>query len=284
MTLVKPALANAVAGKPITADAWNGLVGGLNNLYDNLTGVPETVATHTATLAALGTTVGSQGSAITALQALVAELGREILYVQVVTPAQTGADEREASVLQIPNALVVAVPQFQAAPVLAVPPVPGNGLYTLSGLKSGVYTLHVIADGFVRQEIKMEIPTKATAYVTLTPVGLSMPDVFGLPATQALAVLAQAGLGMDLILDASGREIPKTSLPPASANAPVLMQSPAPGAQVDPTRARVRLVIASVYEQEPVVVMPNLSGLSLAEATKALEGLGLRVGTSTIKS
>jgi hypothetical protein len=184
----------------------------------------------------------------------------------------------------VPEALVLAVPAGEGRPVLAVPPYPGVLTHTVTGVTEGSWTLHVSAPDFVPQAIAVTVPTEAVQTVNLVPAGVVMPDLFGMPAAQALTTLATAGIVVDLILDSAGQEQPKTSLPPASANVPVLAQQPPAGSVVPPSTGRARLVLAATFQQESIVVMPNLSGLSLAEATKALEGLGLKVGTTTIKT
>ncbi|MBI3347682.1 MAG: PASTA domain-containing protein [Burkholderiales bacterium] len=184
----------------------------------------------------------------------------------------------------VPGAVVLAVPGGEGRPVTAVPPYPGVLAHTVTGVTEGSWTLHVSAPGFVSQAIAVTVPIEATLSVNLVPAGVAMPDLFAMPASQALTALAAAGIVLDLVLDAAGQELPKTSLPPASANVPVLAQQPPAGSIVVPSTGRARLVLAASFQQESVVVMPNLSGLSLAEATKALEGLGLKVGTTTIKT
>jgi hypothetical protein len=238
MTLVKPALANAEPGKPITAQAWNAVTGAIGTLYD----------------------------------AVAAMSGANVL-VQVA-----------ANGVPVEGAEVLAVPQGEGRPILAAPAYPGVSAYTLAGVTPGTWTVHVSAAGFVSQAINVSMPPAGPVNVNLVLAGVVMPDLFGMPTSQALAAIAAAGLQVDIILDAAGQEIPKTSLPPASANVPVLMHSPAAGSVLIPASDRVRLVIAAAFQQASMVVMPNLTGLSLAEATKALEGLGLKVGSTTIKN
>ncbi len=238
MPLVKPALATALPGKPITAQAWNEITTALGTLFD-----------------------------------AVNALGGATIAVQVASGGQP-----------VPDAQVLAVPQGEGQPVVAVPPYPGVLTHTVAGVTEGTWTLHVSAPGFVSQAITVTVPVVAAVTVNLVLAGVAMPDLFAIPASQALAALAAAGITVDLVLDAAGQELPKTSLPPASANVPVLAQQPPAGAVIDPATDRARLVLAASFEQESVVVMPNLSGLSLAEATKALEGLGLKVGVTTIKT
>lgn len=184
----------------------------------------------------------------------------------------------------VPGAQVLAVPNGEGRPVTAVPPYPGVLAHTVTGVTEGGWTLHVSAPGFVSQAITVTVPTSAVVSVNLVQAGVVMPDLFAMPASQALTALAGAGISVDLVLDAAGQELPKTSLPPGSANVPVIAQEPVAGSVVDTSTGRARLVLAASFQQESVVVMPNLSGLSLSEATKALEGLGLKVGTTTIKT
>jgi len=238
MSLVKPALATALPGKPITAQAWNEVTAAVGALFD-----------------------------------AVNALGGATVSVQVASNGQPVA-----------GAQVLAVPNGGGRPVMAVPPYPGVLTHTVTGVTEGSWTLHVSAADFVSQAITATVPTDSVLTVNLVAAGVVMPDLFALPASQALATLAGAGIVVDIVLDAAGQELPRTSLPAASANVPVLAQQPPAGTIVDPSTDRARLVLAASFQQESVVVMPNLSGLSLAEATKALEGLGLKVGTTTIKT
>ena len=68
------------------------------------------------------------------------------------------------------------------------------------------------------------------------------------------------------------------------ATAVILTQLPTADSTIDPATTRLRLVVAAAIREEPIVTMPSLIGLTQAEAAKALEKLGLKVGKITIRS
>ena len=111
-----------------------------------------------------------------------------------------------------------------------------------------------------------------------------VPDLFGVGLRSATDRLRAEGLDVDVVLDTTGREVPRTAMPPEYVDAPVLVQSPAPGGIAPPDNLRVRLVVASPLRRDPVVTMPSLLGLTSSEAAKVLERLGLVVGTSTFQT
>jgi beta-lactam-binding protein with PASTA domain len=108
-----------------------------------------------------------------------------------------------------------------------------------------------------------------------------VPDLFGTPLQTAFSTLSAANLPVGLILDALGKEVPRTPIPPEYQNVPVLAQLPVAGTRLDPA-ARVQLVVAATVTQPPIVTMPNLAGLTQGEAGRVLEQLGLRLGTVNI--
>jgi beta-lactam-binding protein with PASTA domain len=98
----------------------------------------------------------------------------------------------------------------------------------------------------------------------------------------ALEQLHAAGIDADMILDTTGREISRTSVPPEYADSPILFQLPAAGIVVPTGTGRVRLVVASALRRDPVVTMPSLTGLSLSEAQEVLERIGLVLGETSL--
>ena len=52
----------------------------------------------------------------------------------------------------------------------------------------------------------------------------------------------------------------------------------------DPASDRVQLVVAAAISEEPVVTVPNLAGLTQAEASRVLEQLGLRLGKVSVRT
>jgi beta-lactam-binding protein with PASTA domain len=119
--------------------------------------------------------------------------------------------------------------------------------------------------------------------VNLARAGVVVPDLFGTPYSAALATLAGAGLQAELVLDTMGEEISRSQVPAEYQNQPVLEQLPAAGRVVDASTTRLRLVVAAAVRDEPVVTVPSLIGLTQAEAGRALEKIGLRLGKVTVR-
>lgn len=197
-------------------------------------------------------------------------LGGNVLLVTVNAGGQPRADAR-----------IVAVPASGGRAIPAIAPFPGQAQHQLAGLTDGTWQLQVTAAGCSDASVDVSVPTTASTTVTLTLAEKLMPDLFGRTALQALNTLAAQGLTLDLIFDAAGEELPKSSLPTRFQTAVVLAQSPDAGSFVPPGAAQVRLVVSAELES-PNVTVPNLTGLTLAEATTALTKLGLKVGITTV--
>ncbi|HEX9645720.1 MAG TPA: PASTA domain-containing protein [Acidimicrobiia bacterium] len=210
--------------------------------------------------------------------------GLSDLYDEVLSMGRGGI---EVNVLHdgtpVPGAQVVAVPMGDGQPVDAIPPFPGRSAYTLAGLSDGNWQVHVEADGFQTQTLEVTIPRDDPLPANLLLDGTAMPDLFGRELRSALNLLAEAGIGIDLIFDTTGRELPRASIPPEYESAPILVHSPSAG-EIVSAAADARLVVASAIRKDPVVVMPSLIGLTYDEAAEVLERLGLRVGTTTVRS
>jgi hypothetical protein len=239
MALTKPALPNAQAGQPVTAQAWNTIVQGLSDLYD-------------AVLA----------------------FGQGVLEVSVLS-----------GTTPVDGARVVAVPATgEATPILGVPLFGTETNYTVVGVTTGSWHVFVEADGFRPQSQDAAIPASGPLVFNLVPAGVAVPDLFGVSAQDALSQLAALELNVDVILDVLGHEVPRTSLPPQYQNQPILDQFPPAGTVVDPASQRLRLVVATALEQAPVVTMPSLVGLTYDEVASVLDGLGLKVGKTTVQN
>lgn len=233
MPLVKPSLANASPGQPITAQAWNAVLSAVGALYDAM------LAFGTNTL---DVEVRDGGTAVT-------------------------------------DAQVTAVPA-SGAPVVAVPPRAGGTAYTLTGLAAGSWTVHVSARGFHAATQTVTIPGSAPVTINLTAATKLMPDLLGLTAPAALAKLSSDALQIDLILDVTGDEVSKTSLPSSHVGSRVLFQWPDPGERVIAATAKTRLVL-SIDTASQVTTVPSLTGMSYAQLLKALSDAGLKLGTVT---
>jgi hypothetical protein len=164
----------------------------------------------------------------------------------------------------------------------ALPPVPPSTQHVFAGLRSGTYQLRVDAAGFQVATANVTVPDAAVQNVALTPAGAFMPQVFGLELGQALTALSGAQITVGRVLDVTGTDVPPANPGAAYAGSLVLMQLPPAGTAV-PTGAPVHLVVAAVLEAESSIEIPSLTGLSLPEAQKALESLGLVLGKVVTK-
>jgi serine/threonine-protein kinase len=95
---------------------------------------------------------------------------------------------------------------------------------------------------------------------------VAVPDVIGLSQAEATAEIEALGLR------AATRTETDDSVEPGS----VIAQSPRPGAEVSPG-SRVSLTIAKATEEPAEVEVPNVSGVSQADAEQTLADLGLEV-------
>ncbi len=185
----------------------------------------------------------------------------------------------------VPGARVVAEPLSGSGnPIAGVGPFPGRANHLVAGVSDGNWRVHVLADGFEAEVRDVAVPSPAPVAVTLRSAGVAVPDLFGRPAQQALTTLAGLKIELDLILDGTGQEVSRTSLPPTYQNSPVLFQLPAAGTVVNPATQRMRLVLAAAIQVEPTVTMPSLVGLTADEAAAALSRLGLKVGRTQVRT
>lgn len=169
------------------------------------------------------------------------------------------------------------------AVIEAAPPVPPGTSFTLTGLPSGNYTIRAAAPGFTPATVIATLPGPATATLTMARAAPAMPAIFGTPLDQALSMLTTAGVVVQRIVDVTGREIAPANPGAAFLKSLILAQLPGAG-QPTPATTGAQLVVSAALEVEASVVMPPLAGLTLSEARKVLEDLGLvlgNVGTRT---
>lgn len=162
----------------------------------------------------------------------------------------------------------------------AVDPVPPGTLFTFPGLKPGAYQLRAEAPGYEPATLAVVVPVDGslgTQNLTLAKQGEFMPYLFGQSLQEALNALSALKIAVDQVLDVTGTSVPVAKPGAAYTESLVLMQFPPPGIAVIPGQA-AQLVISAALQAESSVEMPSLTGLTLAEATKALEVLGLKVG------
>ena len=164
----------------------------------------------------------------------------------------------------------------------ATPPLAPSTQHVFSGLRGGAYQLRVQAAGFQVATASVNVPDAAVQNVALTPAGAFMPAVFGLELSQALSTLSGAQIAVGRVLDVTGSDVPPANPGSQYASSLVLMQLPPAGTAV-PTGQSIQLVVAAVLEAEASVEIPSLTGLSLPEAQKALESLGLVLGRVVTK-
>lgn len=185
----------------------------------------------------------------------------------------------------VAGADVVAAPASgDLTPIEAVSPYGSVTDYSVVGVTAGTWHVFVRAPGFQSQTQDVNFPTSTPLVFNLVATGVVVPDLFGMTAQDAMTHLSALNLNIDVILDVLGHEVPKTSLPPQYQNQPILDQLPPAGTVVDPTAQRMRLVVATALDQAPVVTMPSLVGLTYDEVASVLDGLGLKVGKTTVQS
>jgi hypothetical protein len=159
----------------------------------------------------------------------------------------------------------------------AVAPVPPATEYGLTGLRPGAYLIRVEAPGFATQTTSITVPLSTPVEVTLPASGAFMPVLFGLTLRAALQELSSRSIAVGRILDVVGRDIAPANPGAAYNDQPVLAQIPPAGAAV-PSDGQVQVVVSAPLQVQPSVEVPSLSGLTLAEAQKALEAIGLTLG------
>ena len=163
-----------------------------------------------------------------------------------------------------------------------VRPVLPGGEHVLTGLTTGPYTIRADAFGFEVGTHALEVQTTDPPKIELllaplaTPV---MPNLFGLALTEARSKLGAQQIPIRLMVDFAGQQLTAADAASDYADSPVLAQSPTAGQLVP--QDGVALGIAIATRPETAIEVPNLTGLTEAEARKALERLGLTVATVT---
>ena len=115
---------------------------------------------------------------------------------------------------------------------------------------------------------KVQRGAKITVYISVAAAKVDVPNVYGYEYTSAETVLKGAGFEVTIIKEKSEEvEIGK-----------VIRTSPRKGATVE-YGSLVKIYVATSEEVEPVEV-PNLVGMTIAEARRALEAVGLVLDTA----
>jgi hypothetical protein len=159
----------------------------------------------------------------------------------------------------------------------AVAPVDANGEFVFASLPPGTFTIEASAPGFNSVSTNVTVPTAEVVSMTLEQSGAFMPNLIGVELADALKLLQEDSITVGRLLDVVGREIPPAKPDAVYATQPVLMQLPDPGTPVPP-EGKVQIVVSAALQVDDSVEMPPLTGLTLTEARKTLESLGLKLG------
>lgn len=162
----------------------------------------------------------------------------------------------------------------------AVKPVPPGTDYILAGLRPGAYTIRVEAAGFQTSTSAVTVPVAAPVEFTLQASGGFMPELFGMTLRAALQELSSQHIAVGRILDVVGRDVAPANPTSTYLDQPLIGYVPSAGVAVPPD-GQVQLLVSAPLQVQPSVEVPSLAGLSLSEAQKALEAIGLTVGKVT---
>jgi hypothetical protein len=220
-------------------------------------------------------------------QPLTAQAWNEIVQALAALNAHLQAAEETSLRVQIANpgidlsrvrVTAVSADGLQAfSGVRAADAAGGQEQFVFSGLRPGEFTVRAEAPAFDTVSQAVTVPAAQPVPLALVPRGAAMPALFGAALGDALQLLSQLGIAVGRIVDAQGREVAPANPGADALGVPVLMQLPVPGEPV-PVGVPVQLAIAAPLRVEATVEVPSLAGLSLEEAKKALEAIGLKLG------
>jgi len=165
----------------------------------------------------------------------------------------------------------------------AVPPVPPGTDFILAGLRPGAYTVRVEAPGFSPATSSITAPVAGPVEFSLEANGAFMPPLFGLTLRAALQTLSGQKIAVSRILDVAGRDVAPANPGSEYNDQPILAQLPPAGTAVPP-EGQIQLVVSTPLQVQPSVEVPSLAGLTLSEAQKALEAIGLVLGKVVTKT
>lgn len=155
--------------------------------------------------------------------------------------------------------------------------------FTLRGLAPGAYTIRAESPGFVPAQTSVTLPSTQPVALSMEKAAPFMPNVFGAELLTGLATLRTAGVVVSRVVDITGRDVPPANPGAEFGSAVVLAQLPDAGQPV-PTGTTAQLVVSASLQVEATVEMPSLAGLTLDEARRVLEQLGLVLGRVTTRS
>lgn len=153
--------------------------------------------------------------------------------------------------------------------------------YVAAGVPAGSYSLVVEAADFAVETRDLEVaesdaPQETAVQMTRISLKARMPNLFGFKVNEAQIALTGATLILGRIIDSHGNDIPPAAVPAELLSARVLNQVPEAGALFDP-KEPVQLHISAKVEVKLPVKVPKLLGMTYAEATAALEAVGLKL-------
>ncbi|WP_075185945.1 carboxypeptidase-like regulatory domain-containing protein [Teredinibacter haidensis] len=215
-------------GEPITAQAWNELVGGIRSLN-------EFVA----------------ASQKTSLEVTLGNVDIDLSKVRVTAERDDGW-------------LVEAA-------------VNSEDVFVFTSLPAGAFIVTASAPGFSAATQNITVPTESSVQLTMAQSGAFMPNVTGVELGTALNQLSELGIAVGRLIDVVGRELAPAKPDSEYLRQPLLVQLPDPGVPVLPSD-KISLVVSTALQVDDSVEIPPLTGLTLAEARKTLESLGLRLG------
>jgi beta-lactam-binding protein with PASTA domain len=161
--------------------------------------------------------------------------------------------------------------------------VPPGVSFGFAALRPGAYAVRVEAPGFVTQVLSVAVPSAAPLEFSLVTSGGFVPEIFGLSLRAALQELESRSMSVGRVLDVVGRDVPPANPGSEYNDQPVLSVFPPAGTAVPP-EGQVSLLVSAPLQVQPSAEVPSLAGLTLSEAQKALEALGLVLGRVTTKA
>lgn len=174
-----------------------------------------------------------------------------------------------------PGKVRVTATRAGAPPSEAIRPVAPDTHFVFPRLEAGSYTIRAEAPGFAAQTGALTVATDGSVTpdpleLALVPSGEFMPNVLGMEWEDAAALLQVI---KPRVMDAAGKDLPLQGFDSAYNSKPVLMQWPSPGEPAPATGSIV--IVATIITQQPLVTVPNLSGLTVSQAQTELAKLGL---------
>ena len=165
----------------------------------------------------------------------------------------------------------------------AVAPVPPGTDFIIAGLRPGAYMVRVEAPGFTTETASITAPIATPVEISLQANGAFMPELFGSTLRAALQELSSRKIAVGRILDVVGRDVAPANPGSDYNDQPILAHFPSAGTAVPP-EGQVQLLVSTALQVQQSVEVPSLAGLTLSEAQKALEALGLVLGKVVTKT